>query len=198
MVKSQRERILRALADVMAEYGYTATSIAQILKRAGVSRETFYEQFRSKEDCFEAGFGWAVAELSDKVRRAVYEQVWPSGREGVLARVNTLLESYLAGLAEDPGRAKVFLVEVFAAGSRLIALRAARQTLFADMLVDVLGARTKEQIFACQSLVAAISTMVTFQAAQGDFAGVLQLRAPMLDLVERGGALYGTALTASS
>jgi hypothetical protein len=97
-------------------------------------------------------------------------------------------------LAEDPGRAKVFLVEVFAAGPRLTSMRAERQTLFVDILVDVLGASSEQQRFACQSLVAGISTMVTLRAAAGDYDGILELRGPLLDMVCRSGQLYGAAL----
>ena len=34
-----------ALADVVGEKGYVPTSVADVIKRAGVSRQTFYEQF---------------------------------------------------------------------------------------------------------------------------------------------------------
>ena len=40
---SQIVRILLATAEVVAERGYAATSVAQIVKRAGVSTRTFYE-----------------------------------------------------------------------------------------------------------------------------------------------------------
>ena len=42
------------MAQVMAEKGYVATTVADVLRAAKVSRETFYEQFESKEDCFAA------------------------------------------------------------------------------------------------------------------------------------------------
>ncbi|MBD0322124.1 MAG: helix-turn-helix transcriptional regulator, partial [Aldersonia sp.] len=60
VVRSQRDRILLAMAEAMAEKGYVATSVADVLRRAGVSRETFYQQFSSKEDCFRAAYGRAV------------------------------------------------------------------------------------------------------------------------------------------
>jgi AcrR family transcriptional regulator len=53
---SQRTRLLRAMVDVMADKGYAGTSVADILRRARVSRETFYELFSSKEDCFMSAF----------------------------------------------------------------------------------------------------------------------------------------------
>src|SRR3954453_9402858 len=54
------------MAGTMAEKGYVATSVADVLRAAKVSRETFYEQFDSKEDCFmsalEAATGVVLAQ----------------------------------------------------------------------------------------------------------------------------------------
>jgi len=63
--------MVRGLADAMAEKGYIGTPVADIIKRAGVSRETFYQQFDSKLDCFLAAFDvaeqWLIAVLSEIV-----------------------------------------------------------------------------------------------------------------------------------
>src|SRR3954449_3106977 len=70
VVRSQRGRIFRAMAETMARKGYAATSVSEVLRAAGVSRETFYEQFTSKEDCFMAAFEAAVASVLGTVRDA--------------------------------------------------------------------------------------------------------------------------------
>ena len=62
---SQRERLQRAMAEVMAEKGYALTSVADVLRRARVSRETFYELYSSKEDCFMSVFDAAYAAIGD-------------------------------------------------------------------------------------------------------------------------------------
>jgi AcrR family transcriptional regulator len=49
---SQRQRILDAVLDVVGESGYGAATVAHITKAAGISRTTFYEQFRNKEEAF--------------------------------------------------------------------------------------------------------------------------------------------------
>jgi AcrR family transcriptional regulator len=49
---SQRQRILDAILDVVGEHGYAAATVAHVTTAAGVSRTTFYEQFRSKQDAF--------------------------------------------------------------------------------------------------------------------------------------------------
>jgi AcrR family transcriptional regulator len=53
---TQRERIVRAVAQVATERGYAALSIPAISNAAGVSNQTFYEHFRSKQDAFLAAF----------------------------------------------------------------------------------------------------------------------------------------------
>ena len=44
----QRTRILAATVDVVAELGYPETRVVDVIKRAGVSRKTFYELFDDK------------------------------------------------------------------------------------------------------------------------------------------------------
>src|SRR3954447_12383520 len=49
---SQRQRILDAILDVVGEHGYAGATVADVTTAAGVSRTTFYEQFRNKQDAF--------------------------------------------------------------------------------------------------------------------------------------------------
>src|ERR1700728_2109195 len=49
---SQRERLLRAAVAAIADKGYPAVTVADIVRRAKVSRAAFYLHFRSREDCF--------------------------------------------------------------------------------------------------------------------------------------------------
>jgi AcrR family transcriptional regulator len=44
--------MLYAMAEAMTVNGYVGTSVADVLRGAGVSRQTFYQQFLSKQDCF--------------------------------------------------------------------------------------------------------------------------------------------------
>src|SRR4051812_48071138 len=52
VMESQRWRILEAVTEVIAKLGYADASVADVIAVAGISRKTFYEQFRDKEDCF--------------------------------------------------------------------------------------------------------------------------------------------------
>lgn len=154
--RSQRDRLLAAAAAAMAEKGYARTVVEDIIKRAGVSRETFYRLFSSKLDCFMAAFERASEHLVGRIA---------SGRqaadESPVDQFARLFDAYLDGLAEQPEWARLFLIEVHAAGPEAIAARIGLQNNFVDAVAWVLGANSEQGRFACQTIVAATSAMVT-------------------------------------
>jgi AcrR family transcriptional regulator len=176
VVRSQRGRIFRAMAQTMAEQGYAGTSIAQVLRAAGVSRETFYEQFSSKEDCFMGAFEAAVQVVLAGMSRAP-----ATGRPG-LERFEHGLRAYLDALAAEPVFARVLLIEVYAAGPEALRRRAALQKGFVDAVSEALGEGDR---FAAEALVAAVSAMVTARLADGDIVGLRALHGPLVDLAHR-------------
>ena len=60
---------MEAALAVFAERGYAATSIEEVIRRAGLSRGTFYFNFSGKDDLFFA----AVAEHIDRPSQALME-----------------------------------------------------------------------------------------------------------------------------
>jgi AcrR family transcriptional regulator len=95
---------------IVAEKGYAATTVADLTKRAGISRTTFYELFADKEACFLAAYDNAVDDLVRRISIAYEaEERWPDRARAGLA---TLLEA----LAADPAQARLALVDVSAAG----------------------------------------------------------------------------------
>jgi AcrR family transcriptional regulator len=67
----QRERLLRAIVERVAEGGYPSARVGDIAAHAGVSRATFYELFENKEECFLA----AHRELADRLSAAAAASV---------------------------------------------------------------------------------------------------------------------------
>jgi AcrR family transcriptional regulator len=63
-VLSQRRRIIEAMIESCAEKTYAATTIADIVRRASISRTTFYKRFEGKRECFDAALDWCLEELS--------------------------------------------------------------------------------------------------------------------------------------
>jgi AcrR family transcriptional regulator len=117
VVRSQRERMLDAIARAVAEKGYEKTSVADVVARAGVSRKTFYEQFADKEACFLAAYETIFGELAAHSLEAYRSRRrWPD-------RISAGLGAFLEGLAVEPAYARAGIVEVLAAGPRAIELR---------------------------------------------------------------------------
>jgi AcrR family transcriptional regulator len=179
VVQSQRGRIFRATAEIMARKGYATTSVSEVVQAAGVSRETFYEQFRSKEDCFMAAFETAANAVLAAVREAGVEDGSP------LERFERGLRAYLDALAADPAFARVMLIEIYAAGPDALQRRAVLQSGFVDAVGETLGRRTASDRFANEALVAAISAIVTSRLAAGDVVGLRALHRPLTDLARR-------------
>ncbi len=109
---SQRERLLEAMTHVAAREGYAQMRIAHLTARAGVSRQTFYECFTDKEDCFLAAYQLAAGEILGKMRLALGAGDWwetpPEAMRVLLAEIES-----------DPETAWVFFVEGMAGGSRV-------------------------------------------------------------------------------
>jgi AcrR family transcriptional regulator len=115
VAQNQRERMLLATAELVAERGYQKTTIELIAKTARVALSTFYEQFSSKEECFLAAFDEtiaAAAEVFDELLDP--EQPW-------VDQIATGLEVFLEMVAREPARAKLCIVEAQAAGGESLA-----------------------------------------------------------------------------
>jgi AcrR family transcriptional regulator len=117
VVTNQRERILDAVADVISLAGYQAMSVEQIIGAAGVSRRTFYDNFKSKEDAFLAALDAAGGRLVERIRTAYDSSETFSGC--VLA----CLAAFLDFLASEPSSADMCIVEILGAGPAAIERR---------------------------------------------------------------------------
>src|SRR5919112_619662 len=112
VVASQRARLIDAMAAVVAEKGYAATTVADVVERAGVSRRTFYEQFADKEACFLAAYDVGLAAVLERIGSAV--EAHPAAGWGVRARSG--VEAFLALLAAEPAFARALQIEFLTAG----------------------------------------------------------------------------------
>jgi len=185
---SQRARLLHAATEAVAEQGYVKTTVADILARAGVSRATFYQLFSDKEDCFLAAYK-DDADFVAAVMSMQLEQLKASGAElDPLQRLDQILEVYLASLRAAPALARVFLVEVYAAGPAAIEQRRASLEQFVDIVAEthrgesgVLGTEPSQR-FAAQAFVGAVSSLVTNAVGVGETDELPKLREPLMRL----------------
>src|ERR1044072_4709365 len=128
IVQNQRERIITALVDTVAERGYNATTVAHITKAASVSRRTFYEHFADKEACFLAAYEMVADHIRNSMRAAAdsFEE-WPQ-------QVRAALATMLSFLAGEPELARIVMIEPIAAGGEIAARHRATMQSFAEIL----------------------------------------------------------------
>ena len=150
---NQRERILAAVLSAAAERGYAEMSVEAITAGAGVSRRTFYEHFKNKEDAFMAAYDAVVHQAATQVRRAYLNETT------ALERLRAGIKAFLQFLAADPQAARTVIVEVLAAGPRAIARRNAAVALFAVAVTcpGMLGAVPSEPRVPTTSTVLSMS-----------------------------------------
>lgn len=197
VARIQRDRILDGLAEAMAERGFVSTSVADVIRCAGVSRETFYQLFESKADAFDAALDIAGDLLGEHLLAviAAAPDAGPVGDgpsddgsddlhhdSGLRRRVSTLVGAYLEAILLHRSHARLHLVEVWAAGPDAIARRAHRQRDLAHRLAAALGRDDPDGRFAAELVIAGLSTLVTAPLLDGDDDGLLALRGPATDL----------------
>lgn len=158
---SQRTRILEAIGRAVADKGYAAATIDDIVRDAGVSKKTFYEHFSDKLDCFLAAYEAASDELLEHIRAAqdTADADW-------LARTSAGIHAYLRWLAAEPALARVFLIEIAAAGPAALELRERMRDRYADRMRELQTANSvPDEIF--HAVVAGADDLVVRRLREG-------------------------------
>jgi AcrR family transcriptional regulator len=131
---SQRERLLTATVAAVADKGYSAVTVADIVRRAKVSRAAFYLHFRSREECFTAATGRGGQLLLGRVLEATKAARTSSADEISDEEVLRLgCRAFLRFLADEPAFARVFYVEMPAAGPAAVERLQASVTWYTDI-----------------------------------------------------------------
>jgi AcrR family transcriptional regulator len=110
--RPDRIRIMEAMMRVAATRGFEATTVAEVIDRAGVSASTFDRLFDGKEDCFLRSYDSALDLLVARVTAAWEDtdgRPWP---DRVAAALRALLELFAA----ESDVARMAIVEVTALG----------------------------------------------------------------------------------
>lgn len=168
----QRGRLLDALAEVIAEEGYLNTTVHKILKRAGISRRTFYEIFSDKEDCFLAAYQEAADHVIVLVQRACRLGGTPE------LRIENSLRAMLEFSEREPAVATMCIVEVMAAGEKARERRAKTMERLTELVAGALEARCEdrdEAMLRARVLVGGVHEMVYDSLARGEVEGLSEL-----------------------
>lgn len=136
---SQQGRLLVAILETVGQRGWPNTRVADVVKQAGVSRQTFYELFPSLQACFENALSRGIQELIRPMDEAARAN--PGAMFEDLVRM--MLGIYVEALVEVDGLAEAIHIELLRAGEDFLSTRAALFELCADYLGKVYTRRSK-------------------------------------------------------
>ena len=166
-----RARLTAGLAAAIAEKGYAAVTIADVVRIARVSKRTFYEHFADKEACFLALY----AETSDELIELIGTSA-ASASGSWEARIGAAARAYFERIAGEPELIRAAMLEIQAAGPRARMLRRQVQRRYADQL-RAMSAAAEAEGAELSALTPALATAVV--------GGLNEL---MLEAVEAGQA----------
>jgi AcrR family transcriptional regulator len=108
----QRWRLIQAMIELSANLGWQEVTILQLCAGAGVSQQTFYEQFADKEDVLVGAYRASAEGLFGQMRSAVTDA---HATEVPRRALGALLEA----VASDPDAGRVLFIEALGGGERM-------------------------------------------------------------------------------
>jgi len=157
----QAERILRALASVVAEKGYPAMTVGDIASRASISLSTFYAHFADKEEAMlaavDSGSAQMLATTLPAFRRA---PDWPHAVRGAFG-------SMFAFCAVETEYTTLGAVDVYAAGKRAMEQRDRVMESMEALLVPGFERNPDASPIAAEAIGGAIYSMIYDQVRRG-------------------------------
>jgi AcrR family transcriptional regulator len=106
----QRERLYEATIHSINERGFVATTISDLVARAGVSRRSFYEHFENKEECLLATYDALIERLTTRIA----EKYDPKDEWTV--QIEEFVRALFEASSDRPDAARLVSVEMGAAG----------------------------------------------------------------------------------
>ncbi|REE99841.1 TetR/AcrR family transcriptional regulator [Thermomonospora umbrina] len=179
VVDNQLGRVLQAVVEVAGTKGYGALTVDRIVAHSGVSRRTFYELFRNKDEAFIGAYDTVVNRMSEAIVESMETADDPA------AKMRAGLSEYLRFLSADPLAARVAVVEVLAAGPEAVARRDATRRRFVRTIaafVRELDPDWPEPELTAEGMAGAVRELVYFRILRGEtetlpalFPGLLRM-----------------------
>lgn len=135
-----RRRILSAAVDLFADHGYDATSVSQVINRAGVAKGGFYHHFASKDELLYAVYGELINRQLEGMERILAEKLSPA------ETLRRLIMDLVQTTAKSAREALVFSRELSQLGnSRIMQMRSQRRKYHNAMIKLVREAQERGQ-----------------------------------------------------
>jgi AcrR family transcriptional regulator len=166
----KRQRILQGMLEAVGSSGYEQTTVQDAIKRGGLYRQAFYDNFDGKEDCYlqalEAGSAWVELAMREAAAGAM---TWRG-------RLRGSLSGLLGFIDEQPAIGRALIVEVHAAGPLAVEKRTEAMERAAAMM-DL--AREESDAAApaisAEAVVAGILAVMHTRLATGQDGGFAEL-----------------------
>lgn len=130
-----RSRLLDGMARAVGAKGYADTTIADIVREAGVSRRTFYEHFADKAACLIALYEAASGHAQTVLRDAIDPDIdWHQ-------QASQALQAYLGALARNPVLLRTLFIEILGLGPAGLAARRRANQQLVDLMLEVVNNR---------------------------------------------------------
>jgi AcrR family transcriptional regulator len=176
IARSQRTRIIQAIAELTMAKGYAQTQIKDIVAHARVAKPVFYQHFSDKQHAFLEAQNHPTQYILDRCATAYFSaDQWPD-------RVWRMFETLLDLVVENPAISHLRLVECYAAGPA--AIRRAEDITRSFTIFLEEGYRHRAQAASlprlCSAAIAgAIFEIIQRQVAAGELA-TLRAHLPQL------------------
>ncbi len=161
IVENHRQRIMFATAQVVQEHGYSATTISEIVRRAGIDGRRYYQLFGDKQEAFSA-----IHELGFQYLMAVTAGAYFAA-EGWPQRIWEAFRAASQAIDETPSFAHVAFVEAYAVGPRGIQRVEDSRTAFTIFLQEgyrELEGRSAPSRDALEAIITAMFEIVYIEA----------------------------------
>ena len=173
------DRLLRGMGLAVAAKGYAETTIADIVREAGVSRRSFYEHFATKSDCllalYKAGSRRALSVLAEAVDP---DQPWQT-------QVEPSLVAYLTYRSQAPALLRMLFVDIVGMGPEGLAARAEINREIARWIQAATHEQGKLPISTelAMTVIGGINELVLRSIQQGHSDDLRPLTAPLTQMV---------------
>jgi AcrR family transcriptional regulator len=128
-----RARLVSGMLRAVAETGYLATGVNDVVRLAEVSKRTFYQHFADKQDCFLAAYDVVVDTLLTQIVQAV------AARHTWQARLVAGVDAYVEAIVADPRLTRILLIEISFAGPAGLRRRRAAYNRWVEVLRGIIS-----------------------------------------------------------
>jgi AcrR family transcriptional regulator len=172
------------MVSIVCERGFAAASVTAVSARAKVSRQTFYDAFETREDCFLAVLDEGYAQAVSLVSRAFQDaRRRHEGPDATLAGLRGALMALLSFFDSQPRLARAWLVESLAAGAWALERRERHVTALTRLIVESHSVRVEPHPLASTGAMASVLGIIQSHLIARNPEPLLTLLGPLMGVV---------------